>query len=208
MQAERLLRDMTKVCCHDLPNQIVVAQTLLQLLFEDEAERLSENGCEYLRRAKSVLERAGGLARFLREMAKLASAEPNPASVECATLSRDWRLKLAERCPAANVNWQFTWHVSNVHTDSRLLTSALVEILALFVKTETNCVTINMRSEMRSDGIALVLVLGGVSPLPRKEWEGRIEWILARNWLTAAGADLDEAAAHADSVAFVILLAR
>ena len=57
MPSDRLLRGMQKVCSHDLPNQIVVLQSLLQMLQLEEADRLSPDGRDYVRRLQKVTRR-------------------------------------------------------------------------------------------------------------------------------------------------------
>src|SRR6266542_384953 len=53
-KAERLLRSMHKVFSHDLPNQMVVLQSLLQLLRQEEAQNLTDDGREYVRRLQNA----------------------------------------------------------------------------------------------------------------------------------------------------------
>ena len=43
-QAERLLKEMHAVCSHDLPNQMVALQGLLQLLSQEESANLGNEG--------------------------------------------------------------------------------------------------------------------------------------------------------------------
>src|SRR6266542_6419629 len=46
-RASRLLEALHPVCSHDLPNQIVALQSLLQLFSWDEADHLTPQGREY-----------------------------------------------------------------------------------------------------------------------------------------------------------------
>src|SRR5262245_42244724 len=70
-RAERLLAAMHKVFSHDLPNQLVVIQSLLGLL-GDEASRLSDEGRDMLRRIGAAAGRAGDMVYFLKDMARQA----------------------------------------------------------------------------------------------------------------------------------------
>src|SRR5271163_4567236 len=89
MQPDRLLRGMHKVCSHDLPNQLVALQSLLQMLQLDEAERLSTDGQEYLRRLQNVAQRTNAIARFLKEMEKLHSYISKPEEITLTLLARE-----------------------------------------------------------------------------------------------------------------------
>src|SRR6266446_5901695 len=80
-RAERLLAAMHKVFSHDLPNQLVVVQSLLSLLqLEDEAN-LSQDGKEHLARLRGAAGRAGLLVDFLKEMARLSRLRENREDV-------------------------------------------------------------------------------------------------------------------------------
>src|SRR5262245_34668586 len=70
-RAERLLAAMHKVFSHDLPNQLVIVQSLLSFL-GDEASRLSDEGRDHLRRLQAAGGRAGDMIHFLKDMAALA----------------------------------------------------------------------------------------------------------------------------------------
>src|SRR5689334_11074635 len=69
--AERRLTSMHKVCNHDLPNQLVVLQSLLKLMELEEAEHLSEQGREFVRRMQNASQHASSMVRFLKEMSGL-----------------------------------------------------------------------------------------------------------------------------------------
>jgi signal transduction histidine kinase len=89
---------------HDLTNQLVALQGLLQLLEMDESERLSTTGKEYLKRLKGVGHRTLHLARTLRDLIRLVGA---PARAEIVPLPQvvDDLLDSMVPPPARKAEW-------------------------------------------------------------------------------------------------------
>jgi signal transduction histidine kinase len=77
-QAERLLACYQKACNHELPNQLVAIQGLLQVLRLDEADRLSPQGRACLERAIAAADRTHDLVRTLAAIGR-AGQDPTPA---------------------------------------------------------------------------------------------------------------------------------
>jgi hypothetical protein len=67
-RSDRLLRTMRPVLSHDLPNQLVALQGLLQMLELDEAASLGAPAQETVFRLQRVARRTCEMARFLREV--------------------------------------------------------------------------------------------------------------------------------------------
>src|SRR5947209_2331068 len=88
-RADRLLRRMHPVFSHDLPNQVVALQSLLQMLEMEEADRLGAEGREYLGRLHRVGRKISGLARFLKEVGRLHGYQRRLDMVSLAVLVRD-----------------------------------------------------------------------------------------------------------------------
>lgn len=150
MQADRLLRDMHKLCCHDLPNQVVIAQTLVELLAEDEADRLSEDGLEYVRRLKNSLGAANEMTRVLRELVKLSAYEAAITQIEWAILTRDWRSKIAARFAEFAIATNCTWGVSTALGDARALTHVVLEFVGLVRPVDSDRLGIELHTEDRA----------------------------------------------------------
>src|SRR5689334_16086376 len=70
-RAERILKTLARVFQHDLPNQLVVFQGLLQLLESEDQDRLSPQGLEFLQRMKSVSLKTLEIGRHVKEMSTL-----------------------------------------------------------------------------------------------------------------------------------------
>ena len=102
-RADRLLRKMHPVFSHDLPNQVVALQSLLQMLEMEEADRLGAEGRECVGRLKRVAGRVQGLARFLKDLGRLNSYQRRTESVVLAALVREVKVGLQAQCPEAAV---------------------------------------------------------------------------------------------------------
>src|SRR5262249_17490878 len=87
--SEEILRGMHKALAHDLPNQIVVWQGLLQLRDQDESARLGPDGREFLRRLHGAAGRTAALARFLKEMARVPALTCNTETIALDRLARE-----------------------------------------------------------------------------------------------------------------------
>ena len=84
--SDHLLRAMHKVFSHDLPNQMVVLQSLLHLLDQEESARLSDKGREYVRRLLNATKRGG--ERFAANDFNKAILYYNDALTACPTDDR------------------------------------------------------------------------------------------------------------------------
>jgi len=129
MRAQRLLDAMYPVCSHDLPNQTVAMQSLLQLFAWDEAESLSPQGREYFQRLQTVASKSLAFTQFLKDMARLEKHTVNSEPVVFAQLADDLRIDSQRLLPETNWSWQLTWHVDQVRTDRRLLHRGLLHLL-------------------------------------------------------------------------------
>src|SRR5260370_33622907 len=109
MRSDRLLRAMHKVLSHDLPNQIVAVQGLLQLLSLEESARLSADGCEYLRRLQNAARRTAELGRFLKDMEQLGGFTIQTGPVALADLARELQGELQQRYPATQFEFNWRW---------------------------------------------------------------------------------------------------
>lgn len=85
-KAERLLTCLKKVFRHDLPNQLLVQQGMLQLLEMEEGNRLSREGQDYLQRIKAANQRALEMSRLLAEIASLGSRAKHPEKIHLGSL--------------------------------------------------------------------------------------------------------------------------
>src|SRR5476651_939412 len=87
--ADRLLRTMHPVLSHDLPNQLVTLQGLLQMLKLKEPPALDASGLETVDRLQRVARKTGEMARFLKELDRLGSYQCRLEKIQLANLIRE-----------------------------------------------------------------------------------------------------------------------
>src|SRR5688572_300329 len=128
-RAEMLLRGMHKVFSHDLPNQMVALQSLLQLLSLEEAGRLSEDGREYVRRSQSASRRASEMVRFLKEMGRLNVFVPKTETIALANMARELQGELQRLHPHREFAFEWHWSAATITGDTRAFLQAIVELI-------------------------------------------------------------------------------
>jgi hypothetical protein len=128
-RADRLLGKMHRVLSHDLPNQIVALQSMLQLLELEEAKRLGVDGRECLTRLHRVARKAGGMIRYLKEMSRLNAGPRHLEAVALGSIVRELRIELQQQFPTARLECELTGDARAITTDPRRLVLAVVEIV-------------------------------------------------------------------------------
>jgi light-regulated signal transduction histidine kinase (bacteriophytochrome) len=203
MRSERILRSMHKVFSHDLPNQMVALQGLLELLSSEEAHRLSEDGREYVRRLQNATQRATEMVRFLKEMERVHTSETKVEPVALQSFARELRGGLQQKFPGKTFEFHWDWRVSVVQTDVRVLLNGVLELCTCFLSRQESFCRIRASSHSGEKCVELAFQVEEVEVksepgphLPR--WnqhavEQRPEVILAREWLALAGAELQAA---------------
>ncbi|MBI3821113.1 MAG: hypothetical protein HY289_00360 [Planctomycetes bacterium] len=196
MRSDQLLRAMHKVFSHDLPNQMVVLQSLLQLLDQDEAARLSGDGREYLRRLLNATRRASDMVRFLKEMGRLNSFTPRSETIALDALARELQGELHRLYPGRTFEFDGQWRVPALVGDARVFLSALLELFAGLLAPQGKWCHVAAGSERAGDGVALTFRLDEKSGAPRpvgflQMIEQRMEIVLAGEWLRLCDAHLE-----------------
>lgn len=210
-RAVRLLRGMHRVVSHDLPNQLVALQSLLQLLHADEWDHLGPEGRAHLAQLVGAAERAGAQVRFLKEMARLQRCQPNVEEVALSSLSRELQGDLAEFSDGAP-HYAWDWQVKTIHADSRLLVQALRELLHVLLDSISASFRIEGASRWAGDDIELSFRVVAEEEAPRGRGsvtiDERPEVVLARERLAAWGARLRLPARVGESASFAVLIPR
>jgi hypothetical protein len=189
-RASRLLQCMHKVFSHDLPNQMVVLQSLLQMLQMEELDRLSPDGREYVERLNSAARKAGGLVRFLKEMARLHGYQPQLEEVALSGLARELRAELNQLCPQQTLEYSWDWEVPSVRADYRPFYQALLGMLLGRVEAAGPICRLGAGSRAVARGVELEFRVAPAPPAGRNALEQRPEVVLAREWLAAGGVEL------------------
>lgn len=204
MRADRLLRGMQKVFGHDLPNQMVVLQCLLQLLNDEESPRLSADGREYVRRLLNATKRASDMVRFLKEMARAQAFTARSESIALAVLARELQGELQRLHPATRFEFDWRWGCPTILGDPRVYLQAILELIAGFLIPDRKACRLSATSELQGAAVEMAFQLDGIcGPLPAEQ---RMEVVLAREWLALCGAGVDLIPLPAGVVRFSIVV--
>jgi hypothetical protein len=215
-RAVRLLQQMHRVLSHDLPNQLVALQSLLQMLDMEDLAGLSPDAREYIRRLGGVAAKAGGMVRFLKELARLHDHEPRAENFNLAVITPDVCSDLELAFPETAFEYRIRCDACRVHGDPRLIRLAVVEVLRYLVGLVSAArVAVTLDGEVREDRVELRGAARAAheppgSPLRPADGDPdqSCELILARAWLAAGGGSLARAHKSTDPWPFSITLAR
>ncbi len=199
--AKHLLRSMHKVFSHDLPNQVLVMQTLLQMLELDESENLTDDGKEQVQRLQVAVHKASRMVRFLKEMSRLPACAPQRDVVSLDRVIADVRAELYQRFPDHEVELAWRSDFPTVVADLRLLTSAIVELLGTCLEEHADAPGASWDASAEGrDGVVEIRfwntsrnAADSPSTSLRSErmmGDHRMETMLASEWLKLAGGSL------------------
>ena len=196
MRSHRLLNGMQKFIGHDLPNQMVVLQSLLQLVNEEECNRLSKDGREYVRRLLNATQRASAIVRFLKEMARLNAFSPVSETMALADLARELQGELQQLHPTTVFEFDWQWSVPAILGDSSVYGRAMLELCTGFINPQSGQCQLSARSQHLGDAVELTILLAQMhdaGPVrgTTQTLDERMEVILAREWLALGGAGLE-----------------
>lgn len=154
--AERRWRAIQKVINHDLPNQFIAVQGLLQLLAVDEAERLSPDGRDILRRLQGTTSRLLEMIHLLKVLGKAEDAADRPAMVTLTDLMSDAVAEARQQFPRSNASMQISPAAERIRAMPRSLHQALVLLLKVAVQSAVNDAAHLVFSADREDGAATI----------------------------------------------------
>jgi light-regulated signal transduction histidine kinase (bacteriophytochrome) len=205
VRSDRLLRGMHKVFSHDLPNQMVALQSLLQLLSADEAGHLTKEGQEYVRRLHSATLRACEQVRFLKEMGRINSCTPKAEAIGLTTLARELQGELQQK--HAHTEFAFVWHwdAPSITGDVRTLRLALSELFAALLGPDAKRCHVSASAQSQADKTMLAFQLEERNAAwTEQALEQRMEIVLAREWLALSAASLQVTLPADGTVRFLI----
>jgi hypothetical protein len=207
-RADRLLGKMHRILGHDLPNQIVALQSMLQLL-DLESKRLGDDGRECLSRMHRVARKAGGMIRFLKEISRLSTAPRRLEPVALTSIVRELRTELRQQLPSARFDCDLAGDGVAITSDPRRLVLAIVEIVRYLQERLPSCPgKLELHGRPVSDGFELTGELTWADGEARPAQAGRpeagrpeqsLEIMLAEELLSVWGARLtqvDEDVSH------------
>ena len=192
-RSDDILRGIHKVVTHDLPNQIIAVQGLLQLFDMEQAEGLPPDGREFLKRIQQAVGRIGEQARFLKEMDRIARHIPQVERVTLAEVMGELQAILRQQRPRSVLAFESEWRVAQIPMDRKAFVQGMRELFSWLLDHVENPVHIRTASDLVGDGVEFSAVLSrltrpGVAALA--SLPTRPEFVLAREWLAVAGAAL------------------
>ena len=203
-QAQRLLEAMRPVCSHDLPNQAVALQSLLQLFAWDEAPQLSPQGREYFERLQSIANKTMALTQYLKELARLQRYQQRGERMTFAAVVDDLRAEIQRAEPECRWTWQCRWNHDSFRADRRLVQQALVQLLrATCLGLSAPTASVNMKTTLgaANDIEWTITALPGAASQSVGERrathanEARLAFTLAQEYLAATGIECRAGAA-------------
>jgi hypothetical protein len=128
--SQRLWELLRPTLSHDLPNMLVALQGLLQMLRQEETNRLSSGGLEYLKRLSALGQKLQGMVTTLRQLSRLSGAAP-AEEIAVAEMLRELAAACKQLLPRAHVIFHSSLKVPHVHAPRLLLHQSLLEITRL-----------------------------------------------------------------------------
>jgi signal transduction histidine kinase len=125
----RLLAVLQKGLGHELPNQLVAVQGLARLLAQEEGERLSPEGRDYLGRAAAGAARAHALVEALAEVARLARPPAPGEAVDLAEAVREAVAEAKQLAPGPLPDYHSTVTALPLSAPRRALRTVLLVLL-------------------------------------------------------------------------------
>ncbi len=212
-QADRLLAQVHQVCSHDLPNQLVVLQSLLKLLSLEESANLGAEGREYVRRLQSATGHASGMVRFLKEMGSVKSRVARKEPIALIQLGRELQGGLRHQYPERRFAFQWDWRVPTIMGDGRLYVQAILELFAGLSHAGAEQCRLSASAQGHADLVELAFHIeeilgpdGASAPARPRALQERMEIILAREWLALCGAGVEELVAHKAEARFLLIV--
>lgn len=208
-RSDRVLSNMHHVVSHDLPNQMVALQSLLQLLSLEESANFSDDAREYVRRLLNATRRASELVRFLKEMGRLRTFACRIETIPLESLAREVQGELKRLVPDKKLDFDWRWHAPTVVGDVRVFVRAISDLCAGLASNPANGWQIQATSTERPDAIELAF---RVEEIGVQESQGkavsnvdRLVVLLASEWLALGGAELIVGAQAGPEVSFRIV---
>jgi len=210
-RAERLLMGMYKVFSHDLPNQLVVIQSLVSLLELEEKDRLSAEAQEYLTRLTGATRRAGAMVQFLKQMARLNSSQEAAEKIGLVNLGRELQTELKTLFPEHSLVHEMHWDVPMVRFGRRSLHDAVLEVIRCGIQCcKTNELRVHLGSRARAEATLVDVAVGVTEPYSGRHEalsvDTRLDLRLARELLAGWGGALELITPAEGTYAFTLVI--
>ena len=147
-RAERLLEAMYPVFSHDLSNQLVIVQSLANLLEIEERQNLSTRAQDYLTRLTGASQRAGRMVQFLKQMVRVSNLKEPTENIQLSYLAREIQAEINQLFPGRSFRYEMRWKVPTIRAGRRAFYQALVELIRSGIDSQTESV-LELRVESR-----------------------------------------------------------
>jgi hypothetical protein len=146
--------------------------------------------------------RAAEMVRFLCEMDRLQAIDIQLETVTLSVMVREFQGELQRRHPTVWLEYSWQWDVPTIRCDPRVMLQALHEMFEAILDPAAERCEVSGASRLKGDRIELTFSLSA----PRKKLgpEPRMEFILAGEWLSLLGAEIERATPD-DPARFTIL---
>jgi light-regulated signal transduction histidine kinase (bacteriophytochrome) len=158
VRAQRVLACWQHALGHDLPNQLVAIQGLLQVLALEERERLSSDGRDYLDRLAALTRKAQEALVTLKAIGR-AAIDTGPAEeVALEELVREVAAEVRQLFAHRAITYHLRLGVPAVRAFRRPLHRALVELIrTLLLEHEAAEIHLALESRATADGVELAV---------------------------------------------------
>ncbi len=158
---------MHPVCSHDLPNQIVALQSLLQLFEWDEAARLSSEGREHFAHLQSIAGKTRSFVQYLKTLVRLHRHAFQPQAVTVEALLAAVISEAEKLFPQTTWSCESSGDGEPVWADDRLAQQGCAQLLvAHFAGAASGSATIRMRAAPAADRLGWTMELAPAEPAP------------------------------------------
>jgi hypothetical protein len=214
-RSDRLLRTMQPVLSHDLPNQLVALESLVNMLEFDDTPVPAARLRETVHRLQRVVRKTVNMVRFLKELERLGSHQCRLEEIRLAGLIREVGIELRQQIPELSLECSLAGDCGTIVADRRLLTQAVVELLRCLLEARAGS---NVRLQLAAQKIGKDTELRGTLPWPavppqsaeplppRLRLDKRPEIVLARQMLAVWGGGLAQVEENADCSTFALSL--
>jgi signal transduction histidine kinase len=203
-RAERILACFQKALGHDLPNQIVALQGVLQVLELEEGSRLSTEGRDYLQRLSAITGRLREALLTLRAIGRAGTDLGVVEEISLAELAREAAAEVKQLLPGRAITYHLRFPVATVKTYRRPLQRAVVELVRALGRAGAEPIHVYLDSRPAADGVELSVstapAAAGVS-VP-----GDLTLALVRELADAWGGRLTAAERPGEGPCFTLLL--
>jgi len=185
-QAARLLGHLRRVLGHDLGNQLVAVQGLLQVLQLEEGAHLGADGQDYLRRAIAAGQRVQAMVQALKELAQVGWQPAPRETIRLDELAREIVAEVKTLRPACTLRWRLGAEAIRVSVHRRELHEGLRQMVCCLIPTEASA-SLRVEIHSRRSAAGVELSVETVAPAPASN---NLDWILAQELLRASGGSL------------------